>query len=86
MPRGGETRAMERKRQAEQRVHPRLLNSPEAAIYLGVSETKLRELLERGEVSSVRIDGCVRFDVRRLDRRTYSRAPPREAARNAGRP
>ena len=49
-------------------VAPRLLSTPQAAQYLGVSETKLRELVATGRVIETRIDSCVRFDVRRLDR------------------
>lgn len=49
-------------------VSPRLLSSPQAAQYLGISETKLREMVTSGRITETRIDGCVRFDVRRLDR------------------
>ena len=40
----------------------------ENKIVLGVSETKLRELVNGQRITETRIDGCVRFDVRRLDR------------------
>jgi excisionase family DNA binding protein len=49
-------------------ITPRLLTSPQAASYLGVSETKLRELVAGKRIAEARIDGCVRFDVRQLDR------------------
>lgn len=49
-------------------IAPRLLTFPQAAAYLAVSETKLRDLVAAGHITEVRIDGCVRFDVRKLDR------------------
>lgn len=64
-----------RKASAYEAILPRLLNAPEAARYVGVSETKLRDLVARKHVTEVRIDGCVRYDRRRLDRFIDSLSP-----------
>ncbi len=64
-----------RRARAEEAILPRLLNAPEAARYVGVSETKLRDLVARRQVTEVRIDGCVRYDRRRLDRFIDSLSP-----------
>jgi len=42
-----------------------LLRVPEAAAELGISRAKLYELMSRGELPSVRVDGCRR--IRRSD-------------------
>ncbi|MEL7482337.1 MAG: hypothetical protein AAGJ29_12335 [Pseudomonadota bacterium] len=47
---------------------PRLLKAPLAGAYLGMSETKFRELVEHGRIAEpLRADGLVRWDVRDLD-------------------
>lgn len=58
-----------------QPVAPRLLTTEQAAAYIGVSESKLRELVNLRRIHESRIDSCVRFDVRRLDRFIDGLAP-----------
>jgi predicted DNA-binding transcriptional regulator AlpA len=48
---------------------PRLVRREVAATYLGISPSKFSELESAGRVpKSKRIDGCVLWDVRALDR------------------
>lgn len=60
-------------------IPPRLLTSAQAAEYLGVSEGKLRDLVSTGRLAEARIDGCVRYDIRRLDRYVDGLGPDDEA-------
>lgn len=58
-------------------ITPRGLSAPRAAQYLGVSETKLRELVMRGDVPRPRrIDSRVLWD--RMDLDNYFENLPRE--------
>lgn len=46
----------------------RLLKREEAASYCGIGPTKFDELVSRGTLPApIRLDGCVRWDVRQLD-------------------
>jgi excisionase family DNA binding protein len=47
---------------------PLMLRVPEAAAMLAISRAKSYELIRRGELPSVRIDGCVRVPVEALRR------------------
>jgi excisionase family DNA binding protein len=49
-------------------VKQRLLDSKEAAKYLGVSEHTLRHWTAAGDIPVTRIDAKLRFDVLELDR------------------
>ena len=44
------------------------LNRTEAARYYGISPTKFDEMVQDGRAPKpIRIDGCVRWDIRKLD-------------------
>lgn len=44
-----------------------LLTVPEAARYLGVGRKLVYELVERGEIVAVRVDGSTRIEKKSLD-------------------
>jgi hypothetical protein len=56
---------------------PRLMRAVVAAAYLGMSETKFRELVQAGKIARPkRQDGLVSWDVRDLD--AFADALPRD--------
>lgn len=46
---------------------PPLLNRRQAAAWLNISTRKLDQLVASGQLSRVRIDACVRFDLADLE-------------------
>jgi excisionase family DNA binding protein len=44
-----------------------LLTVPEAARYLGVGRKMVYQLIERGEITAVRVDGSTRIERKSLD-------------------
>ena len=60
---------------------PRLLKAPLASAYLGMSETKFRELVKAGRIAQpLKADGLVRWDLRDLDAYADSLREPAEAS------
>jgi hypothetical protein len=55
-------------RDPESVLRPRLLNVPQAALYLGRTPRAVQGLVARGAVPVVRIGQRVQFDVKDLDR------------------
>ena len=56
---------------------PRFLRAPDAAYYLGLSETRFRELVRAGRITGRVVDGGnVMWDVSSLD--TYADSLPRD--------
>lgn len=56
---------------------PRFLRAPDAAYYLGLSETRFRELVRAGMIAGrVQDKGSVMWDVSSLD--TYADSLPRD--------
>jgi excisionase family DNA binding protein len=55
-------------------LNQRLMDVKAAAQYLGMTEDALRHKAAAGEITSVRVDGRLRFDRRDLDR-WIDRAP-----------
>lgn len=51
-----------------QSTRVRLLNSEQAAEYLGISEDQLHNFVADGRLTPVRFDRRLRFDVRELDK------------------
>jgi excisionase family DNA binding protein len=51
----------------ESTVSAPLLTVPEAAQYLGVGRKMVYELIERGEITSVKVRGSVRLEKKSLD-------------------
>ena len=49
-------------------VQPRLLKIPEACLMLGLSRSKLYELMQRESIRAVRLDRAVRVPVSEIDR------------------
>jgi excisionase family DNA binding protein len=60
-------------------VTPRYLNTQSAADYLGISERKVRYLIEEGKLRSYNFDGCRRLKVDDLDEYAEARADRQEA-------
>jgi predicted DNA-binding transcriptional regulator AlpA len=59
----------------------RFLRREDAAFYIDVSPTKFDELVADGRMPKpCRIDGCVRWDIRKLDMAADLLSDPEEAA------
>ena len=57
----------------------RLLNAAEAALYLSLAEQTVRNWASMGKLPRVSAGGCLRFDIRELDKWIEKHSEPAKA-------
>lgn len=65
-------------------IKQRLMSIPEAAIYLGTTESRIRTAVSRQELPAIRIGKFIRLDVQQLERWIEEHSTPERDQSSAG--